>query len=50
MMAVIINVVLATINLLPIPPLDGSKIWPCLLPNVKPAFTPKINQFFSSCF
>jgi Zn-dependent protease len=50
MMAVLINVSLATINLLPIPPLDGSKIWPCLLPNVKPAFTPKINQFFLVVF
>jgi len=50
MMAVLINVVLATLNLLPIPPLDGSKIWPCLLPNVKPAFTPKINQFFLVVF
>ena len=50
MMAVLINVSLATLNLLPIPPLDGSKIWPCLLPNVKPAFTPKINQFFLVVF
>ena len=33
-----INTVLATINLLPIPPLDGSKIWPCLIPSLKPSF------------
>jgi Zn-dependent protease len=44
MMGMLINVSLATLNLLPIPPLDGSKIWPCLLPNVKPGFTPKTNQ------
>ncbi len=40
-MGVVINAILATINLLPIPPLDGSKIWPVLLPRVKPAFKPK---------
>ena len=34
----IINAILAAINLLPIPPLDGSKIWPCLIPSLKPAF------------
>ena len=50
MMAVLINVSLATLNLLPIPPLDGSKIWPCLLPNLKPTFTPKINQLFLVVF
>ena len=33
----VINVLLATFNLIPIPPLDGSKIWPCLLPGLKPA-------------
>jgi Zn-dependent protease len=49
-MAVLINVSLATLNLLPIPPLDGSKIWPCLLPNVKPTFTPRINNFFLIVF
>ncbi|MHC4178189.1 MAG: site-2 protease family protein [Planctomycetota bacterium] len=36
-MTVVLNVVLATVNLIPIPPLDGSKIWPCLVPGVKPA-------------
>jgi len=36
-----INTVLATINLLPIPPLDGSKIWPCLIPGLKPSFGAK---------
>jgi Zn-dependent protease len=29
-----INCILAVINLLPIPPLDGSKIWPCLIPGL----------------
>ncbi len=32
---VIINIILATLNLLPIPPLDGSKIWPCLIPGAR---------------
>jgi Zn-dependent protease len=32
----VINVMLATINLLPLPPLDGSKIWPCLFASAKP--------------
>ncbi|NLF32573.1 MAG: hypothetical protein GX591_16990 [Planctomycetes bacterium] len=31
----IINILLATLNLLPIPPLDGSKIWPCVIPGMK---------------
>ncbi|MHC4059989.1 MAG: site-2 protease family protein [Planctomycetota bacterium] len=31
-----INAILAVINLLPIPPLDGSKIWPCIIPGMKP--------------
>jgi Zn-dependent protease len=43
---VIINVALATLNLFPIPPLDGSKIWPCLLPNVKLTYRPKTNLVF----
>jgi Zn-dependent protease len=32
----LINAILATINLIPVPPLDGSKIWPCLIPGLKP--------------
>ena len=36
-----INVVLAVINLIPIPPLDGSKIWPCLIPRLRPRFRAK---------
>ena len=34
-MVAIMNILLATLNLLPIPPLDGSKIWPCLIPGMK---------------
>jgi Zn-dependent protease len=45
-LAVLLNAIMAVINLLPIPPLDGSKIWPCVLPHLKPAFTPKINLIF----
>ncbi|MDP6635548.1 MAG: site-2 protease family protein [Phycisphaerae bacterium] len=37
----LINTILATINLLPIPPLDGSKIWPVLIPGLKPSFGAK---------
>ena len=33
----VINAVLAAVNLLPLPPLDGSKIWPCLIPGLKPS-------------
>jgi Zn-dependent protease len=32
-----VNAILAVVNLLPIPPLDGSKIWPCIIPGLKPA-------------
>lgn len=49
-LALVINVALATLNLLPIPPFDGSKIWPCLLPNIKPAFQPKTNLLFLALF
>ncbi len=40
----IINVMLAVLNLLPIPPLDGSKIWPCLIPGMKPSGSKRFNQ------
>jgi Zn-dependent protease len=36
-----INAILAVVNLLPIPPLDGSKIWPCVIPRMKPAVSGK---------
>ena len=36
-----INAILACINLLPIPPLDGSKIWPCIIPGMKPVVSGK---------
>jgi len=36
-----INAILAVINLLPIPPLDGSKIWPCIIPGMKPIVSAK---------
>jgi len=31
-----INAILSVINLLPIPPLDGSRIWPCAIPGMNP--------------
>ena len=35
------NAILAVINLLPVPPLDGSKIWPCLIPGMRPTISGK---------
>jgi len=32
----LINLILAVVNLVPVPPLDGSKIWPCLIPGMRP--------------
>lgn len=46
MMVALINVMLATINLLPIPPLDGSKIWPFIIPGLKPSFGRKTTMLF----
>jgi Zn-dependent protease len=37
----LINAILAVINLLPIPPLDGSKIWPCIIPGMRPVVSGK---------
>ncbi len=31
-----VNAILAVVNLLPIPPLDGSKIWPFIIPGLRP--------------
>ena len=42
----LISAILATINLLPVPPLDGSKIWPCIIPGLKPALKPKTTWLF----
>ncbi len=36
-----INAILAVVNLLPVPPLDGSKIWPCLIPGMRPTVSGK---------
>lgn len=36
-----INAILAVINLLPVPPLDGSKIWPCIIPGMRPTVSGK---------
>ncbi|HPD45357.1 MAG TPA: site-2 protease family protein [Anaerohalosphaeraceae bacterium] len=42
----LINFNLAVFNLLPIPPLDGSKIWPCLIPGMRPAITARWYMFW----
>jgi Zn-dependent protease len=34
-----INAILAAVNLIPIPPLDGSKIWSCLIPWLRPVIS-----------
>ncbi|HUS91192.1 MAG TPA: site-2 protease family protein [Phycisphaerae bacterium] len=44
-LAVLINAILATLNLLPIPPLDGSKIWPVLIPGLRPDFGGKWQRY-----
>lgn len=41
-----INAILAVVNLLPIPPLDGSKIWPCIIPGLRPAVSQKWTNFW----
>jgi tetratricopeptide (TPR) repeat protein len=46
MFIAIINVILATLNLIPVPPLDGSKLWPCVLPGVKPMQRPRTTWLF----
>jgi Zn-dependent protease len=38
MSVVMINIILGVLNLIPIPPLDGSKIWPFLIPGLSPSF------------
>ncbi len=42
----IVNVILAVINLVPVPPLDGSKIWPCLIPGMRPTVSAKWSTFW----
>ena len=42
----LVNAILATVNLLPIPPLDGSKIWPCLIPGMQPVISGKWSRIW----
>ena len=42
----LINAIMAVFNLLPIPPLDGSKIWPCVIPGMKPITSGKLNMIW----
>lgn len=37
----LVNAILAVVNLLPIPPLDGSRIWPCIIPRMRLAESTK---------
>jgi Zn-dependent protease len=41
-----VNVLLAVVNLVPVPPLDGSKIWPCLIPGLRPTVSGKWSAFW----
>lgn len=45
-----VNSLLAVFNLLPIPPLDGSKIWPCIIPGLNPAMSPKAMRIWFVVF
>ena len=42
----LISAILAVINMLPVPPLDGSKIWPCVIPGLKPTLKPRTTWLF----
>ena len=42
----VVNSILAIFNLIPIPPLDGSKIWLCIFPNMKPTISGKWSWFW----
>lgn len=42
----IANAILAVFNLIPLPPLDGSKIWPYLFRSVKPSFNPSMRWVY----
>ncbi len=42
----LINAVLAILNLIPLPPLDGSKIWACIIPGVRPISSSKWNNLW----
>lgn len=45
MFTILSNLILAVFNLIPLPPLDGSKVWPYVIRRLKPTFTPKIAMF-----
>ncbi len=42
-LVLLINVILGLLNLIPLPPLDGSKIWPVLIPSIKPNMGGKLS-------
>ncbi len=42
----VVNIILAIVNLVPVPPLDGSKIWPCLIPGLRPTISAKWSMFW----
>jgi Zn-dependent protease len=43
----LVNAMLAIFNLLPIPPLDGSRIWPCVIPGMKPVATGRLSLIWT---
>ncbi len=43
----LINGLLCMLNMLPIPPLDGSKIWPCIIPGMRPLSSGKWNLIWT---
>jgi len=43
----LINGLLCVLNMLPIPPLDGSKIWPCIIPGMRPLSSDKWNLIWT---
>ena len=50
LVSLIVNLILAAFNLIPIPPMDGWRIWPCLLPNVSPMIRPRNKWVFVMLF
>jgi Zn-dependent protease len=50
LVAMVVNLILAAFNLIPIPPMDGWRIWPCLLSHVSPMIRPRNKWVFVMLF